>query len=374
MTLQQSDPLALTPDILLRLFDKLGSPRSRNRTSPFLPAPDSPFLPTYAPRSVPGGPALPITSSPNLPREPVSPTSTGPDDLSYQHLGTSPPLASSFAPASAALERAASAESNSKKWFNTALFKPKGASPRTSGGAEMQRQDSNRSTRSTLGGSKSGARAEYVDASEESVHSGDSNYSSSTEMRRDFSASSFDSFLPIQPRHHALPAQELPSNKILARLDSLLAPPQQSEAPSALDNPPRKLLLHTPVLQVVNAHTVKDRHLFLFTDLLLITKPLIEDDPVTGAPLPVTLDTSFLVKSVVELDHLHVLAASDPVEHRERDQKRHPLLLTFIDRFANDPKKAIGALIQRGNLSNDAQTIAHLSECCTRLGRLVRLT
>lgn len=196
----------------------------------------------------------------------------------------------------------------------------------------------------------------------------DSVFSESTEMQRDFS--DFDLAATLYDR---APAQHSsidhpPSNRILRKIDSALGPKTSTSASTAspLDTPRRRLLLHTPVLQVVNAHTVKDRHLFLFDDVLLITKPIIEEDPVTGALAPTTLDSSFIVKSVVELGQLKVLAADNPQEDSSSTKKRHPFLVAFVDRFANDPKKAIGALIQKGGLSNDAPTIANLSALLSR--------
>ena len=186
-----------------------------------------------------------------------------------------------------------------------------------------------------------------------------SGYSSSNEMKRDLSSSSAGSF-SFEPRQNRMPAEQLPANRILRQLDSILGTEQlESDEPSALDTPPRQLLLHAPVLQVVNANTVKDRHLFLFTDLLLIAKPIIHDDPLTGQPLPSNLDNSFIVKSIVELCHLKLVASEETTED-VTSKKRHPLLLAFVDRFANDPKRAVASLIQKGGLTNDGATIANL--------------
>ncbi|GAA5909370.1 hypothetical protein JCM5296_007018 [Sporobolomyces johnsonii] len=190
-----------------------------------------------------------------------------------------------------------------------------------------------------------------------------SSYHSPVTMQRDFSSSSGGSY-QFSPRVSPLPAEHLPSNRILAKLDSILGPEAlDSDEPTALDQPPRKLLLHTPVLQVVNANTVKDRHLFLFTDLLVIAKPLILDHPLTGQPVPPTLDNHFIVKSIVELQQLKVAATvEEPPDDPSSSsgKKRHPLLVAFVDRFANDPTRAIAALVQKGGLANDGPTIANL--------------
>lgn len=187
-----------------------------------------------------------------------------------------------------------------------------------------------------------------------------STYSSSADLHRDLSSSSTESLLPIPVRHHPLPQEELPSSRILAKLETLLGPQElDPHLPSILDSPPRRLLLHTPVLQVVNAGTVKDRHLFLFSDLLLIAKPIFEGPP-DNQSLAATLASSFVVKSIVELRHLRLAAVEDSTDDANVTKQRHPLLIAFVDRFANDPKKAIAALIQKGGLSNDAPTIANL--------------
>jgi hypothetical protein len=80
--------------------------------------------------------------------------------------------------------------------------------------------------------------------------------------------------------------------------------------------PPRKLLLSSPVLQVVNANTVKDRYLLLFTDMLVIAKPLIEDHALTGEPILPDLDGHFLVKSVGDRPRRVV---REPVHERNQE-------------------------------------------------------
>jgi hypothetical protein len=66
---------------------------------------------------------------------------------------------------------------------------------------------------------------------------------------------------------------------ILERLDELLlGHGSRGPAGSAhVDDPPRKFLLSSQVLQVANSNTVKDRFLFLFNDLLVFTKPVTHD-------------------------------------------------------------------------------------------------
>lgn len=196
-----------------------------------------------------------------------------------------------------------------------------------------------------------------------------------------------------------LPATDLPANRILAKLASILGPTDQTAGTefdaepqtrttaaattttTMLDDPPRKLLLHAPVLQVVNANTVKDRYLFLFNDVLVIAKPLIEDHLLTGEPVPPNLDSHFLVKSVVECRQLKLSGDEDSIDEAAAasaaaaasstsgSKKKHPLLVAFVDRFANDPSRAIASLIQKGGLASDGQTIANLLYRNTDLNR-----
>jgi len=201
-------------------------------------------------------------------------------------------------------------------------------------------------------------------------------------MKRDLSSSSSSQSTNLlrSPRVLPLPADELPANRILAKLDSLFAHDVEahdfaasSSTSSPLDSPPRKLLLHTPVLQVVNANTVKDRYLFLFTDLFVIAKPLIAEHPLTGEPIPPSLESQFLVKSIVDTRNLKISATEDPSEESTmssgNSKKRHPLLVAFIDRFANEPTRAIASLVQKGGLTNDGPTISNLLFKNTDLNR-----
>ena len=50
-------------------------------------------------------------------------------------------------------------------------------------------------------------------------------------------------------------------------------------------------------------------------------------------------------------------------------KKRHPLLLAFVDRFANEPSRAIASLVQKGGLTNDGPTISNLLFKNTDLNR-----
>lgn len=105
--------------------------------------------------------------------------------------------------------------------------------------------------------------------------------------------------------------------QILSRLSPFLRLSNSITSPhTKLNEPPRRLLWHRAVLQVVNATCVKDRYLFLFNDLLVITKPIVEFEHHGGErvpKLPITLKHSFLGKSVVEIRQLRCVDPKLPV-------------------------------------------------------------
>ncbi|KAL7423227.1 hypothetical protein Q5752_002527 [Cryptotrichosporon argae] len=151
------------------------------------------------------------------------------------------------------------------------------------------------------------------------------------------------------PEEHRIPPKSL---DVLSRMDEVLAlQPDDPARPEMLDDPPRKLLLATQVLQVVNVHTVKDRFLLLFNDILVIAKPIIMQGTVA------TLDLKFVVKSIVALDKLVVsgIANESAVE-----PPRHPVVASFIAQFTEDPVAAVRYLVERSNPRVDVLTVASL--------------
>jgi hypothetical protein len=70
-----------------------------------------------------------------------------------------------------------------------------------------------------------------------------------------------------------------------------------------VDDPPRRLLLSSQVLQVANSNTVKDRFLFLFNDILIVTKPVVthDYDVLVDITKLSPLEWKFVVKSVIQL-------------------------------------------------------------------------
>ncbi|KAI7962063.1 hypothetical protein MJO28_000157 [Puccinia striiformis f. sp. tritici] len=170
--------------------------------------------------------------------------------------------------------------------------------------------------------------------------------------------------------------------QILARLSPFLRPTHPSTSPDhRLNDPPRKLLWHQPVLQVVNATSVKDRYLFLFNDLLVITKPVIEYEECKGErvpKLPITLKHSFLTKSIVEIKNLRCVC-TDQVR-RTSTKKHHPQnqsidgeLSTpehwFQQAFMEDPGRAILSHLQTKGLEDNEIEITNLLITTTDLDK-----
>ncbi|CAE6417062.1 unnamed protein product [Rhizoctonia solani] len=158
---------------------------------------------------------------------------------------------------------------------------------------------------------------------------------------------------------------------VMAQVEALLSSDPQSR-PVQLDDPPRKLLLMSPVLQVVNQNTVKDRYLFLFTDLLVIAKPLIlEDDSARDAHKP-SLDRTLIIRSVIELHKLHLHSIRD--EHTplasSSDVEPQPAMKLFAQKFAKDGIQAVASLQEKAKLQNEPATVAQLLFQTTELDRV----
>ena len=151
---------------------------------------------------------------------------------------------------------------------------------------------------------------------------------------------------------------------VLQRLDEMLGRgPRSPMWAGAIDDPPRKLLLLSPVLQVVNANTVKDRFLFLFSDMLVIAKPILHDhDNILDSTKPNPLDRKFVVKNVVLLRNLHFSGDREEPQAKVANQTalRNPLIRTFVHQFAKDPDRAIATLFERAGVRDDPVALGQL--------------
>ncbi|EIE86313.1 hypothetical protein G6F46_005773 [Rhizopus delemar] len=193
-----------------------------------------------------------------------------------------------------------------------------------------------------------------------------------------------------------------PSTERLKNL--LITPPKKPEAtnntflpirqPKPLSSPPRKHLLQTPVFQVVNANTVKDRYLFLFNDLLLICKPIMDENIIVSNSSTTSTasknsiagkeryrfrpneNSLFQVKNIVELSKLTLYISKDDyyATHAKAPtieigpdgrpilppaRKIHPIMASALRKFEKNANLGIQYLIDKGVLTNDPLSIAN---------------
>ncbi|KAF9140221.1 hypothetical protein BG015_001748 [Linnemannia schmuckeri] len=134
--------------------------------------------------------------------------------------------------------------------------------------------------------------------------------------------------------------------------------PFTEKKPVSLTNPPRKCIHHGKILQVINTSTVKDRYLFLFSDILVIAKPMSDGHP--------TIDSRFQVKDVIELKKISLSLSRDKYDPKSGDagssgnRKIPPILAEFIHTFDQSPIRALNTFIQKRALHPDPVSVAHL--------------
>ena len=130
------------------------------------------------------------------------------------------------------------------------------------------------------------------------------------------------------------------------------------------DDSRRKLLLSSPVFQVVNTNTLKDRFLFLFSDILIIAKPVISDqDAFVDIYKPNPLDRKYIVKNVVMLNQLRFKPDRHDSEGHLSSYSFSPktsLLKSFIHNFAKDPDAAIDTLLSKSGSAYDPIALGQL--------------
>jgi hypothetical protein len=134
--------------------------------------------------------------------------------------------------------------------------------------------------------------------------------------------------------------------------------PFTEKKPVSLTNPPRKCIHHGKILQVINTSTVKDRYLFLFSDIVVIAKPMSDGHP--------TIDSRFQVKDVIELKKISLSLSRDKYDSKSGDagsngnRKIPPVLAEFIHNFDQSPIRALNTFIQKRALHPDPISVAHL--------------
>ncbi|KAI5115974.1 hypothetical protein M0805_002624 [Coniferiporia weirii] len=160
------------------------------------------------------------------------------------------------------------------------------------------------------------------------------------------SGSSMDSL--YSPEESAMMSAQ--ATDILQRLEQVLHADYHSRLwGSALTTPPRRLMLSSPMLQVVNCNTVKDRFLFLFSDILVIAKPMLpERDSLHDTQKIYPPDRKFFVKNVVHLKDIRLNVDRDEDAHRPTTAlvtQRPEFLRNFVHEFATSPDAAVARIV-----------------------------
>ncbi|KAL5484779.1 hypothetical protein ACEPAI_7421 [Sanghuangporus weigelae] len=137
---------------------------------------------------------------------------------------------------------------------------------------------------------------------------------------------------------------------ILQRLDQVLHAEYHNRLwSSALNTPPRRLLLSSPMLQVANCNTVKDRFLFLFTDVLVIAKPMLPDrDSLVDPQKVYPPDRKFFIKNVVHLKDIRLNIDRDEDPRRPTSavvSQRPEFIRNFVREFSENPDSAVARLV-----------------------------
>ncbi|KAI9270666.1 hypothetical protein BDA99DRAFT_434384 [Phascolomyces articulosus] len=159
---------------------------------------------------------------------------------------------------------------------------------------------------------------------------------------------------------------------------------QHQTKPRLEQPPPRRHVLQTPVFQVVNANTVKGRYLFLFNDLLIICKPIMDENIIVGDQhnsggkearyrFRPNENSLFQVKNIVELSKLTLYLSRDdqqkPITASSGNgivgagtaapRKMHPLLASALRKFETNPDASIAYLVEKQVLANEPLSIAN---------------
>ncbi len=142
-----------------------------------------------------------------------------------------------------------------------------------------------------------------------------------------------------------------------SRMLSTAGPTQSVPGASEEDmqDPPRKLLATDPVFQVISSTTIKDRYLFLFSDILVIAKPIAAPGAEAGqalgkmkqaAVLP-SLSWKFAVKNIIELHRLKVSVTTNTRTASAKTRAQNPVLWGFVSHFSKDRMQQYGPSSQR---------------------------
>ncbi|ORX60210.1 hypothetical protein BCR36DRAFT_579664 [Piromyces finnis] len=124
---------------------------------------------------------------------------------------------------------------------------------------------------------------------------------------------------------------------------------------------PRKFLYKGRVWQVINSSQAKDRCLFLFNDILIITKPIKNPGDNTF---------KYQTKSVLECKRLKSTLREERMSLYEYSRYfSHPAIIQAIHRFATNHIKALREIIEQNLLPCTPDSISYFLHCAPNLSK-----
>ncbi|KAG6845877.1 hypothetical protein H0H87_000683 [Tephrocybe sp. NHM501043] len=146
----------------------------------------------------------------------------------------------------------------------------------------------------------------------------------------------------------------------LEKIDEELSRGSRSRIWGSIGDPPRKLLLATPVIQVVDQNTLKDRFLFLFNDILVITKPIFLNQEALADKDP--SGRKFIIKSVVMLSQMRFAEGRTGTNAKDANgiKQRNRATGLFVNAFSKDPDAAISSLYTKSRRRDDPIAVGQL--------------
>ncbi|KAJ3287081.1 hypothetical protein HK104_008767, partial [Borealophlyctis nickersoniae] len=125
----------------------------------------------------------------------------------------------------------------------------------------------------------------------------------------------------------------------------------------------RDFLFQGRAWQVLTASTVKDRYLFLFTDVLVIAKQI----PPSSNTLNPNSTPLYQVKNILPLRQAQLVVKDDRTY--QPDQTNHPVWQATMRRFGTNPIKAVAYLIAKRGIPCTPEAIAHFLHVTPNLPR-----
>ncbi|OUM65036.1 hypothetical protein PIROE2DRAFT_42021, partial [Piromyces sp. E2] len=128
-----------------------------------------------------------------------------------------------------------------------------------------------------------------------------------------------------------------------------------------IDYEPRKFLYKGRVWQVINSSQAKDRFLFLFNDILIITKPIISPEDNT---------IKYQTKSILECKRLKSTLREERMSLYEYSRYfSHPAIIQAIHRFSTNHIKALREIIEQNLLPCTPDSISYFLHCAPNLSK-----